>query len=1569
MLSQLRQHHDPQISRPVPWATQHSLPLLLTAMSFLSLPAVAFSQLDPRFQPDGAPGENLAPGAAGERFAQAATEEADNAAEAADDITPLDKDDAPRLQRNLDNIDFRAPVIRSKQAVWHKIERAVQGRDWGEVLQRIDRFIGPVDNSESEDYVIRHEDGSLRSARLSTARLLGSLPKNRRVARARAETTLANTLFQQAVQENSLRQLSNVAVRFFGSPVGYLAADQLAAQLVDRGEFALAASWLSLLQNSDASMVQSSAWQKKAGLIHDLTSQPKEPATLTNTIQSLRAQFVSAEPSALSQWPVPGGNSRRHAEPLAASRPVMIRRWEFPTTSHPGLRSTIERLVTDLTYRSVPTTPAAAPIFIDGRLVCRTFRGIEVLDVESGEHLWTTAESSSVERLLGSASPDTSSVANLTANMTPLLSASTAVDRTGGPIGQFLFQNAAHGLISSDGKNVYFMEDDPVFTLGRTSIRRVNGANASPRPDSTTSNRLKAFDLETGQPAWQIGGSETNERHAPELAGWFFLGAPLPDRGDLFIVGQKENVIRLFCLNPATGSAKWSQQIAFAEEGLERNLNRRLWSAQLATAHGIVVCPTTVGWLVGVDRSTGTIVWSHRYSERRPAGPVGSPRLFRGNRGGIKLANESIGNAWVPAAPIVMGDRVVFAPSEPRDESDSTTRFLDCVNVFTGQRIWSLPREQALAVTGTAHGQTIVTWPNSIVILQPDGKTRAEIEFDSEDGLPCGRGVAANGSFWIPLQKNVLLRFNIEKASLAERIEVAGGYPALGNLAFYEGLLISHAPEGITAWELEESLSSRLTTFRSSGDTAKADILQAQVALSRKEFSAAIDILLPRLSANPDTILHESILQLLMQAASGQVESKPEVSLTFLAQVQPLLEAAGIEGAEFERRRRQLEVEALIETDRLEAAFGKLLDLEAMAHAGNIKRVDDPRISVSTDVWLARRLALVWNLMPPDARTRNSARVVSLIDKPDNSDASEFSLERTKTLFGFHPAARKLVGKLAGVAIAEQRLADAEHWLQQIAETSPHSQAAKALIQRLQLRLDLGIVDTETQQLAKRLKKEFFSATLPDGTAVSVKLKPLLTTLENPQQAESSDWGTINLVSTRTAPSQQNRKSPRLIADRPSNRFRATTSASGTGSNRLSFFERGTGELFWTVSLRSTNSPVASSDQRLDVYEAGPLNAVLGNGVLNILSLAERRVLWTQPIEDLDNARRIPTKRGQPLEDIDEWILRRRTGSMDAVPVFNSSYLCSRASRSLSVFDSRTGKLRWRLEPLERSMRIAGTRNAVFLTRPDGTFSAAHDALDGKLLASEPFGIGTAESGIVVKVDERSIVTITKSSPDEAADKSGLAPDSFITMRSVNPETKEELWNHEFSAKCKARMISNDNLAILARFGRIKLLNFRTGNLTEFEKIPTRLRLGSPEYTILSDGRILFLTLERDGAVDSRQPGLPSVRLNGHLLAFEISTGKLLWSQEVLEQYLITERLDQVPFLITTNYRRNFLRQPNELRRIMVLDKQDGKVLLDTKDEPGEAAFHSMLIDMENRHVDLLSNAERLRLQVVPVAK
>ena len=231
-------------------------------------------------------------------------------------------------------------------------------------------------------------------------------------------------------------------------------------------------------------------------------------------------------------------------------------------------------------------------------------------------------------------------------------------------------------------------------------------------------------------------------------------------------------------------------------------------------------------------------------------------------------------------------------------------------------------------------------------------------------------------------------------------------------------------------------------------------------------------------------------------------------------------------------------------------------------------------------------------------------------------------------------------------------------------------------------------------------------------------------------------------------------------------------------------------------------------------------------------------------------------------------------------------------------------------------------------------------------------------------------MTISQSTPEveKSGNNNSLEPDPVVTLGAIDPVTRKKLWSHEFSSKIKVRMISNDQLAILARFGRIKVLNFRTGALTEFEKIPTRLRLGSPEFSIFSDGQILYVVLTRDTLPDASKPSLPSMLLNGTVIAFDEETGKELWAQEMSGQYLILERLDQLPFLITTSYRRNFILKPPDIRRITVLDKRDGSLLLDTKDEPGEAGFHSMIIDTDGRHVDLISNAERLRLKATPIA-
>jgi hypothetical protein len=627
-----------------------------------------------------------------------------------------------------------------------------------------------------------------------------------------------------------------------------------------------------------------------------------------------------------------------------------------------------------------------------------------------------------------------------------------------------------------------------------------------------------------------------------------------------------------------------------------------------------------------------------------------------------------------------------------------------------------------------------------------------------------------------------------------------------------------------------------------------------------------------------------------------------------------------------------------------------------MNSGGTMERVDDPRISVAVDPWLIRQLQKVWRLLSAEERTQLDVRIEKLFDRRGEDAKSIHRDERLTNLFAFHAGSLKLAQQQADKAVAEKRFADAEHWLSRIAETGSDSQAADALLRRIRLSSGHGVATADTHHLVQRLQSDYASVTLPDGTRVSAALPPLLKALGQTSGSSSPDWGNIKLTSVRSAASEEREESPRLIADRPSSRFRIETQSTGTGSSRLSFFDRASNELFWTVSLRSNNAQLAGSTQPLTIYQTGQLFPVLSRGVLNMLSVPERRVLWTQPVHELDSARRGPQTSGRPLEDVAEWMLRLRPGSADAVPVLNSRYLCSRASRSLTVFDSRTGKLRWRLEPFERSLRVFGTHDTIYLTRPDGTISAAHNAVDGEPVEPGQFISELQESATIVKVDDHAIVTVNRDEEEPTT-----------VVRAQSSSTQQQLWTHSFAGKLKVRLISNNRLAIQARFGLIALLDLRTGHLTECEKIPTELRIGSPESTILTDDRVVYVIIKQKSTADDGKPGLPSVLVNGNLLAFDLNTGKRLWVQDLPEQHLLTERLDQLPFLITTSYHREILPRNDFVRRVIVLDKRDGRVLLDTKDEPGEASFHSMIIDPDSRHVDLISSVERLRLKSVPV--
>ncbi len=106
---------------------------------------------------------------------------------------------------------------------------------------------------------------------------------------------------------------------------------------------------------------------------------------------------------------------------------------------------------------------------------------------------------------------------------------------------------------------------------------------------------------------WMVG-SETG-LDEPKLAGAFFLGAPLPLAGQLFVLAELNAEIRLVALDGQTGKQVWSQPLAHVDSiSLMNNQRRRLAGASPSYADGILICPTSAGAIVGVELASRSLL-------------------------------------------------------------------------------------------------------------------------------------------------------------------------------------------------------------------------------------------------------------------------------------------------------------------------------------------------------------------------------------------------------------------------------------------------------------------------------------------------------------------------------------------------------------------------------------------------------------------------------------------------------------------------------------------------------------------------------------------------------------------------------------------------------------------------------------------------------------------------------------------------------------------------------------------------------------------------------------------------
>ena len=531
-----------------------------------------------------------------------------------------------------DRFDSRAPQDPRQQKLLRRALGLIGAQEWQQSLEILQFLL-----TRPEDSLFRGTNGRWSSIRSEVNRILATFPAEYRAEYRLRYGGTAKQLLLDAQESGKLSKYTEVAGRYLQTDAGHAAANHLGTIHFDRGEFGMAARWFEQLLLVDAPVTKSPKWQMKAAIAFRQSGHTESSERLVERLSSIGnggvefggktvdptkwldevAELSKTQPLTLKDWPMFFGTPGRSGR-VSGGEPLLLKRWQVPLTQRPAIQSTITTLIDDLDDFSRSAIPAFFPLMIDGKVIFRTLRGVQVVDAQTGTPLWETAEGISAERILYR---DRQKHVNGQLEWTNGTAA--GIQYTGNtvdkhPLAALLFRNGLYGVLGSDGQQLFVIEDHAIlsnYQPGYTS--RTNPSRNDQYRRNWATNKLASYDLNTGLPRWAIGGKAMNEVFDLPLAGHFFFGTPVADGGDLFVTAEHDNEIRLVALDARNGHPRWSQLIAYSDAKIESDFGRRWWTSQIAVDNGVVVCPTTVGWLVAVDRTNRSVLWAHRYSRNR----------------------------------------------------------------------------------------------------------------------------------------------------------------------------------------------------------------------------------------------------------------------------------------------------------------------------------------------------------------------------------------------------------------------------------------------------------------------------------------------------------------------------------------------------------------------------------------------------------------------------------------------------------------------------------------------------------------------------------------------------------------------------------------------------------------------------------------------------------------------------------------------------------------------------------------------------------------------------------------
>lgn len=1459
-----------------------------------------------------------------------------------------------------DHIDARAPHDPDDIKRLRRIEERIEAKDYRIAVRVIQNLL-----DRKDDTIIRDKDGEWTSIRSRVNALMANQPEAFHRFYEVSYGSKARLLLVDALKNGDRQKLGEVATRYFHTKSGLDAARRLAVLSLDRGDYGIAARWYARLLSAKKDGKNDPLWLLQAAYAYrrsgdnsgaDALIKQIESATSNNPIVVGKKKIVPrvwlkkfteehADPKAMREWWTLFGNASRNARAIGGD-PLLLSRWSKKTTYSHAVRKKINAVLESLRDNNRALIPASIPLAVDGRIIFRTLRGVLVVDAETGEAQWESRSGITAEKLLAGGSSVNNSYARMGMVFRGGRSGTQTTNADLNPATGLLFNNGNHGLLSSDGRQVFVIEKMALLPNLRTSrFSSFQPQQQDRYRRSWLTNKLAAYDLKTGRPNWEIGGKQNKESFDLPLAGTFFLGVPVFDGGELFVIGERDNRIRLHVLDAKTGKPKWSRLLAYSDTKISKDSVRRWLTAQVAVNNGVVVCPTTVGWMIGVDRTNGSVLWGHRYSKPgRSADENGTSNH--------NLPAKPVNERWLTSAPVIAAGHVAYTPQE--DAS------VVCLRLRDGKQRWKIPKSDYLYQAGVVGGNVILVGKSAVTAVSLEkGETVWTRKIDKIDGPPSGMGVAIGNRYHLPLHSGQLWTIDLVNGTVAAKSYLPKSDGALGNLVMYREQVISLGPMRLTSYEQRDALISKIRKRKAANPADNwATLKEAEIALLGHKFDEALKSLK---RIQPDKLADATrprYRRAMLQTLTAIVRRDFKQHDQHFARLKSFAQSE-------EERFELLKLAAQRNEARgnLVAAFEDYRHLADRFGKKTIRRRQAGHVELSATRWATGRLAALWKKLPAGARPKVDAIVERVIT--DAGDNLERQLDAARR-YAFHPASIGLMHKVADRLATAGRFAAAENLLLKLRTHKDPAVAVAGLDHQARL-LEARKLPRDAAVIYARMQRLYAKTKMADGTTVTqylAKLKDSGRFVET-DIVRPVSWAGSKMQVDESG--KQYRSYPDQQFDLADNRFPYFSQHSfvvDRTDQQLLVRNNENDALVWLAPLRARNAYSNGYYVFSETY--GHCLLVLHDHVLQCLSPIDCKILWSRPVltqganvhhsfySSTPNSRGYrPLQRGNSVTA--NFAVARRTTWSGGIAFANERCVGLFGKRRLEILDAITGELMWTMGGLTPGDTVVATTEAVFVTETRTKRTTALRIEDGERIENLPtLALIPNTCGIYGR--HLLVADI------QASNFLGFKR-STVTWKLIDPLSGSVVWRKKGEKNGSHGVLQDGTVAMLNREGTLELIDPQTGAGATYKVGPETARSGA--VYIFPDRNTIIVGASSHGHGSSNY-GLRTVYISGAMTAFDRRTHKQIWKRDLKSRLgMITDEFARSPVLtfMTQKYERigNIGMQKIHIR---LVDKRTGKQLYDRK-SPATQSYGAFAVNRKERSVEFQTYNSRLRIRAV----